>query len=130
MTLECISRGGSPLQTVNWYRDNVNKSPLNSVSTVNTVDGKHDVTVRYNFTPEISDDRSLYICQSSYPTEPRLLSQSVVQILLNCKYECTTTVKYVIRISNLKRDGVQVLPYRNVFSPYDSISILLLLRYM
>jgi len=86
MTLECISRGGPPIQTVEWYRDSVTGTPLTSVSTNVIVDGKYDVTTRYTFTPTRTDDRQRYICQSSYPTEPRLVDSTGAELYLHCKF--------------------------------------------
>ena len=86
LTLECISRGGFPMQTVEWYRDSVTGTPLNSVSTDVIVDGKYDVTTRYTFTPIRTDDRHQYICQSSYPTEPKLVDSTRTELYLECKF--------------------------------------------
>jgi len=86
MTLECISRGGSPIQTVKWYRESVSGTPLTSVSTNVIVDGKYDVTTRYTFIPTRTDDRQGYMCQSSYPTEPRLADSTGAELYLQCKF--------------------------------------------
>lgn len=86
LTLECVSRGGFPLQTVEWYENSVANAPLSTIlSTNETVDGKFDVTASYTFTPTATDDMNLYFCQSSYSTEPRLTSHTAVRLLLNCE---------------------------------------------
>ena len=86
MMLECISRGGSPIQTIKWYRESVTGTPLTSVSTNVIVDEKYDVTTRYTFTPTRTDDRQGYICQSSYPTEPKLVDSTGAELYLQCKF--------------------------------------------
>lgn len=87
LTLECISSGGYPLQTVNWYKDSVTSAPLNSESSHLTFAGQYNVTTRYSFKPGRTNDRQLYICQSSYFTEPSLLLQSNTELYLEWKFQ-------------------------------------------
>ena len=85
LTLSCVSTGGYPRQDVNWYRGSV--SPDNRLSgTISFVNNTlYNVTNTYMFTPTSADDRVLYICQSSYGDEPRLIETSNQNLLLACK---------------------------------------------
>ncbi|WAR04164.1 HMCN2-like protein [Mya arenaria] len=82
LTLTCLSAGGHPQQTVNWYRGSVTSTPLQA-GPPNVVSGDlFNVTRSYSFTPTSSDDGVMYICQSSYSGEPHLFRITKVKLFL------------------------------------------------
>ena len=78
LTLFCLSVGGYPQQTVEWYRVTVtdNKRLAGTVTAVQ--DELFNVTNTLTFTPTSSDDGVKFICQSSYTGEPQLIRQAEV----------------------------------------------------
>ena len=74
-TLVCLSSGGYPQQTVDWFLVRHRQTPtrLTNCSTVPSLEnGLYNVTRTCTFTPTYSDDGVLFSCQSSYSGVPQL----------------------------------------------------------
>ena len=85
-TLVCTSSGGYPQPNVEWYRENTGTQPLTSSSSVNEGNNSYTVIQTYRFTPQRQDDGVKYICQSSFPTQPRHIATTSAELLLNCEF--------------------------------------------
>ena len=88
MTLTCISNGGYPQQTVEWYRRGGTPTRLTNCSTTPMHDASndlYDVTHSCTLTPLSQDDGVTFFCQSSYSDTPRLVGTAEKQLLLNCE---------------------------------------------
>jgi len=86
LTLTCVSTGGYPRQNVSWYRGSVAPGNRLSASEWFVNNTLYDVISRLTFIPTIQDDGVLYICQSSYSDEPRLIETSHHNLLLARMY--------------------------------------------
>jgi len=80
-TLTCLSIGGYPQQSVDWYRNTVSiGTRLTGAINVVTNNETYNVTNTLTFTPTSADDGVLFICQSSYSDEPRLIEEAHIII--------------------------------------------------
>ena len=108
LTLTCLSTGGNPQQTVDWYRRDPTATLLTNCSTTprhNFTTDLYDVTKTCTLTPNRSDDGATFFCQSSYNNEPRLVNVSEIRLLLNRELSitCIMLIKkkpmYVLTVS-------------------------------
>jgi len=75
--LTCLSEDGYPQQSVDWYRNTVSsETHLTGAINVVTNNETYNVTNTLTFTPTRADDDVLFICQSSYSDEPRLIKEA------------------------------------------------------
>ena len=75
--LTCLSVGGYPQQSVDWYRNTITiGTRLTGAINVVTNNKTYNVTNTLTFTPTRADDGILFICQSSYSDEPRLVGEA------------------------------------------------------
>jgi len=82
-TVTCLSEDGYPQQSVDWFRNTVSSETLLSgVISVDTNNETYNVRNTLTFTPTQGDDGVLFICQSSYSDEPRLIENSSTVIRL------------------------------------------------
>ena len=85
--LTCLSIGGYPQQSVDWYRNTVsNETRLSGTITVDTNNETYNVTSTLTFTPTSADNGVLFICQSSYSDEPRLIEEAHTIIRFEREY--------------------------------------------
>jgi len=76
-TLTCLSIGSYPQQSVDWFKNTVsNETLLSGVISIVTNNETYNVTNTLTFTPTSADDGVLFICQSSYSDEPRLIEEA------------------------------------------------------
>jgi len=89
LDLVCISTGGYPRQTVNWYKYQTGQNPVKITQcTTSPVINQdlYDVTESCTLTPTQAEDGARLYCESSYTGTPRLLAKSQeVQLQLLCK---------------------------------------------
>jgi len=77
----CRSERGYPQQSVDWFRNTVSSETLLSgVISFVTNNETYNVTNTLTFTPTSADDGVLFICQSSYSDEPRLVGEAHIII--------------------------------------------------
>ncbi|XP_052783301.1 immunoglobulin kappa light chain-like isoform X1 [Mya arenaria] len=107
LTLTCISAGGYPQQTVNWYRESVTSTPLRAGPPVVVSGDLYNVTRSYTFTPTSSDDGKTYICQSSYSGEPQLIRYTEVKLFL--KLHPSTPTVTALGIPNESPSSVNIV---------------------
>lgn len=75
-TLGCLSEGGYPEQTVNWYkRGTVPYSLTNCTSKTIFYFGQYFVTRNCTFTPTRNDDGATFYCESFYSDVPEYLTE-------------------------------------------------------
>jgi len=89
LTLTCISEGGFPEQTLDWFTYRIGQIPLQlkTCSTNSVVNQDlYDVTNTCTMTPTRDDDGAMLFCQSSYHGTPEMtyMSDNVTMTLL-CK---------------------------------------------
>jgi len=93
LEVTCLSTGGYPQPTVNWFKYRSGQIPLritqcttSSVLNQNLV----DVTERCMFTPTQADDGAILFCESSYADELALRAKSdEIQLqLVYCSVTC------------------------------------------
>ena len=89
LELNCLSTGGYPQPTVNWFKYRSGQSPLSITQcTTSSVlnQNLYDVTEKCTFTPTQADDGAILYCESSYAGELTLRAKSdEVQLQLLCK---------------------------------------------
>ena len=81
LTLTCLSVGGYPQQTVDWYRETISDNNRLDGNVTAVQDGLFNVTNRLTFTPNISDNGVKFVCQSTYTGAPQLIGQTEVVII-------------------------------------------------
>ena len=82
-TISCISTNGYPQQNLEWYSGTVSSGTRlsNSTTVVDVLEaGLFNVTSTLTFTPTEADGGVVFICQSSYSDEPRLIEQEHVVV--------------------------------------------------
>ena len=82
VTLACLSTGGYPEQTVDWFkvRHGQMHIRLTTCTTSTRIDnGLYKVLRTCRFTPNYSDDGAIFSCQSSYSGKPQLQDSTDVQ---------------------------------------------------
>jgi len=85
--LTCLSIGGYPQQSVDWYRNTVSSGTrLTGAIKVDTNNETYNVTNTLTFIPTSADDGILFICQSSYSDEPRLIEEAHTIIIFERGY--------------------------------------------
>jgi len=89
LTLSCLSVGGFPEQTVDWYRLDEVQTKLNNCTTGT----KHDnISNTYNVTqtcvirPVREHNNDTFVCKSSYNNAPVLIGVTEIVLQLICKY--------------------------------------------
>jgi len=86
-TLHCLSEGGYPQQSVEWYRSTVSGGTrLAGDISFHTTNDLYSVTNILTFTPTRADDGIHLICQSSYSDEPRLIEEAHTVIRLASEF--------------------------------------------
>jgi len=90
LDLVCLSTGGYPQQTVDWYLVRHGQTPtrLTNCSTTSSHDGVSDlynVTSTCTLTPTDGDDGATFLCQSSYSGEPQLEDLTEIQLVIASK---------------------------------------------
>jgi len=85
--LTCLSIGGYPQQSVDWYRNTVSGGTrLTGAIKVDTNNETYNVTNTLTFTPTRTDEGILFICQSSYSDEPRVIEVAHTIIMFEREY--------------------------------------------
>jgi len=80
-TISCISTNGYPQQTLEWFSGTVSSATRlsNATTVVDVLEaGLFNVSSTLIFTPTEASDGVVFICQSSYSDEPRLIEQEHV----------------------------------------------------
>ena len=87
LSLTCLSSGGYPQQTVEWYKTKGATTRLPDCTNSVANDGLYDVTTRCLFIPSAADDGASFYCQSSYDGEPTLRGTSdTARLQLKCEF--------------------------------------------
>jgi len=79
LTLACISEGGFPEWTVDWYKTRVEQSSLKLLTcTTHAVISQllYNVTTTCTMIPTREDDGAILLCQSSHPGTPAMIEKS------------------------------------------------------
>jgi len=85
--LRCLSEGGHPEPSVDWYRNTVSSGTrLAGVISGYSFSGVYGVTNTLTFAPTSADDGIQLICQSSYSDEPRLIEEAHTVIRLASEF--------------------------------------------
>ena len=90
LTLICLSTGGYPQQTLDWYLVRYGQAPTllghcNTTSMHDDVNDLYNVTSSCTFTPTDGDNGATFLCQSSYSGDPQLEESMEVQLLIASK---------------------------------------------
>jgi len=86
LTLICISTGGYPQQTLEWYNGSVTDVNRLAGTTTAVSAEQFNVTSTYKFAPRNTDDGVTFICRSLYSGEPSMEDNTNVTLELSCKY--------------------------------------------
>jgi len=88
LTLTCLSTGGYPQQTLDWYLVRNGQSPtqITNCHTHVASSNLYDATRTCTFTPTYGDDGATLHCQSSYSGDPQLKDSKEVQFEIGGKY--------------------------------------------
>ena len=88
LKLICVSTGGYPEQTLDWYLVRNGQSPTRMTNCLTHValNNLYDVTSTCTFTPTYGDDGATFLCQSSYNGDPQLKDSTGVQFEIGGKY--------------------------------------------
>jgi len=86
LTLTCVSRGGYPQQTVDWYKGAANEIPSGCGVTNYVLENDLYTAERAcTFTPTKTDNNAMFMCQSSYSGTPALAVNASAVLILQCK---------------------------------------------
>jgi len=89
LDVTCLSTGGYPQPTVNWFKYRPGHSSLRITKCTTSFvlnQNMYDVTERCTFTPTQADDGAILYCESSYTDELTLRAKSdEIQLQLLCK---------------------------------------------
>jgi len=89
LELNCLSTGGYPQPTVNWfkYRSGQSQLRLTQCSTSSVLNQNlYDIKEQCTFTPTKADDGAILYCESSYTGEFTFRTKSdEIQLQLFCK---------------------------------------------
>jgi len=89
LKLTCLSTGGYPEQTLDWFLVRNGQSPtrmtncLTHIASINF----YDVTRTCIFTPTNGDDGVIFLCQSYYSGKPQLKDSTEVQLEIARRYQ-------------------------------------------
>jgi len=92
MNLTCLSKGGYPEQTVDWYTRSAVPTTLSNCESETHFDSAasiYNVTRTCTHVPTKEDDGITFYCKSSYVDEPVLIELTEVILELMCKYNNT-----------------------------------------
>jgi len=120
LNLVCLSTGGYPQQTLEWFLIPHGQTPTrltrcNTTSSYANVSDLYNVTSTCTFTPTFSDDGVTFRCQSSFSGEPQMEDLTDVQFEIACKYQ---NWRSVLVITKQKRhDLYSKILLENLWSP-------------
>jgi len=87
--LNCLSTGGYPQPTVNWFKYQSDQTTLRITQCTTSFvlnQTLYDVTEKCTFTPTKADDGAILYCESSFTGELTLRAKSdEIQLKLMCK---------------------------------------------
>ena len=113
LNLVCLSTGGYPQQTLNWFLIRNGQTPTrvtliacNTSFSHDAISDLYNVTNTCTFTPTYGDDGATFSCQSSYSGEPQLEDSTEVQFEIACRFD--------ICLSLLITTLITLFLYRNV----------------
>ena len=112
VTLVCLSTGGYPEQTLDWFLVRHGQTPtrLTNCSTAFSLDnGLYNVTHSCTFTPTYSHDGVTFSCQSSYSGEPPFNDSTEVQFEITRKSR-NYFLKWIIPVVN----GIVIIDILNI----------------
>jgi len=95
-SLACVSEGGYPEQTLNWYKSGHLPYLLTNCTTESGYHGglkRHLVFKKCTFTPTKNDDNATFYCESYYSDMPAYLTEyKSVVLQLQRMYSCKIAI--------------------------------------